>query len=78
MWWRIDNINNIRNAEGRILAGLNVPNDSREARLIVNSPELYMLLNSVFSVMLEADLGKGLRSEIKRLLARIDGEEAQS
>ena len=78
MWWRIDNINNIRNAEGRILAGLNVPNDSREARLIVNSPELYMLLNSVFSVMLEADLGKGLRSEIKRLLARIDGEEEQS
>ena len=75
MWWRIDNINNIRNAEGRIL---NVPNDSREARLIVNSPELYMLLNSVFSVMLEADLGKGLRSEIKRLLARIDGEEEQS
>ena len=75
MWWRIDNINNIRNAEGRILAGLNVPNDSREARLIVNSPELYMLLNSVFSVMLEADLGKGLRSEIKRLLAEIDGHD---
>ena len=75
MWWRIDNINNIRNAEGRILAELNVPNDSREARLIVNSPELYMLLNSVFSVMLEADLGKGLRSEIKRLLAEIDGHD---
>ena len=75
MWWRIDNINNIRNAEGRILAELNVPNDSREARLIVNSPELYMLLNSVFSVMLEADLGKGLRSEIKRLLEEIDGHD---